>query len=162
MKKVMLFAILLIGITQAQQYPLNNGYYWADSLYQDYTGVTDSTVTERILDLGFNYDWANITLSDTGTTYDDTLYIDKGFKVLVADTNLAGYKPMVSDTLWYAIQFIRDSTWTNATQPFVDDNSIRTFTAFVGDAELLRIRLANVTIVAGRVFKFYAILSRKK
>lgn len=158
----MLFAILLIGIAQAQKYPLNNGYYWADSLYQDYPSVTDSTVTERILDLNFNFDWANITLSDTGASYDDTVYIDKGFKVLIPDTNQVGNKSMISDTLWYAIQFIRDSTWTNATQPFVDDALIRTFTAFVGDAELLRIRLANVTIVAGRVFKFYAILSRKK
>jgi hypothetical protein len=96
------------------------------------------------------------------TTYDDTIYVDKGFKVLVPDTNVIGNIAMKSDTLWYPLQFLRDSTWTNVTQPLVDDNSIRTFTGFIGDAELLRIRMANDEIVAGRVFKFYAILSRKR
>jgi len=162
MKKLTFALLLLASTIFAQKYELNGGYYWADSLYQDYPSVTDSTVTERILEPAFNYEWVNITLSDTGTTYDDTIYVDKGFKVLVPDTNVIGNVAMESDTLWYPLQFLRDSTWTNVTQPLVDDNSIRTFTGFIGDAELLRIRLANVTIVAGRVFKFYAILSRKR
>lgn len=161
MKKILLF-LFFVGIAYGQKYPLNNGFYWADSLYQDYTGVTDSTVSTQVLDLNFNYEWANITISDTGTTYDDTLYIEKGYKELIADTNRVGNIPMITDTLWYPIQFIRDSTWTNITQPLVDDASVHTYTGFVGDAELLRLRQANVQIIANRVTRFWVTLSRKK
>jgi len=150
-----LIFILFIGVNFAQTKAITTGTYWADSLYQDYPAVTDSTDSLAVLRLNFLYDWMNITVVDTGTTYDDSCMVEYGVYALTGQ--------IVTDTIWQPVQFMRDSSWTNINggRFLVDDASTHSYKINIGDYDIIRVRMLNAEIVAGRVWWFYATLSKK-
>lgn len=120
------------------------GIFVNDSLHNiwiDTAGVDDTTaaVTSKELTLKYQYDFLTISLRDTGTTYDDS--------IMVEFTN-------PDQTAWYPVQFIRDSTYSNVTQPLVDDDSQHSYLVYAGSYYKIRIRLINTVAVNNRVFYF--------
>jgi len=167
-----LLTLLIAGLfitVQAQVYfDRSNGFFVADSLYQDYPDLTaespiDSTNQSDIIVLNFYYDWLNITAIDTGTVYDDSCVVEYPLYDYERDITKPRLTYKVTDTTWQKVQFMRDSSWTNVNGSFiVDDNSTKSYTIFVGDYESIRIRMTNEEIVAGRVWKYKLSASMKK
>ena len=160
MKKLILFLLLSIPLF-AQTKEVNGGLYWADSLYIDYTGVADSSDTISVLDMGFGYDWLTITAIDTGSVLTDSIVVEEGTLIYSADTLNPGTAWQISDTLWSPVNFMRDSTWTNANVIASAGGNI-TYQVYVANYELIRVRMTNVEGVGDRVWRFYAVLNRKK
>ena len=179
MKKLIAILILFISFISIAQDKLdtNTGLSWADSLWgvSDTLFVVDSvfrttdTVVVRdtvvghntsYLNLNKNFDWMNITAIDTGATYDDSCVVEYG--VYIVEPNSSSPSSItITDTIWQRVQFMRDSSWTN-TNLIVDDASVKSYQVFVGDYDLIRVRMTNVQAVNNRIFKFYATLSRKR
>lgn len=138
------------------------GFFINDSLYQDYTGVTDSMDTIDEIDLGFGYDFVTITAIDTGTTYTDSVIVEyalPGFDKGVSTSGL-NFKQVDSTTIWQRVQFMRDSSWTN-TNLIPDNASVKSYQIYVGSYDKIRIRMINAAVVAGRVF-YYRVSASKK
>lgn len=148
---------------QSQPVDRGQGLSWVDSLWNGvYVLPVDSqfrsadtlvvldTLTAQAsatLNLNFDYDWMNITVQDSGDTYDDSCIVE--------------YKNAGSD--WQPVQFMRDSSWTNVNGRFlIDDSSVKSYSIFVGLYEQIRVRMLNATLVDNRVFRFWAQASRKK
>lgn len=148
MKKIFLLVLLIttISFPQLEMLPSYDdfGLFVNDSLYNTY-GAT-SACTYKTLTLKYRYDFMTITMKDTGTTYDDSIKVE--------------YTNPGSD-VWYPVHFIRDSTYSNITQPIVDDNSQHSYLVYVGAYWRIRIRLANAVAVNNRVFWFKLQASRK-
>ena len=167
MKHLLFFLLFTVGISAQIKQDANGGYYWSDSLwnaiYVDTVGVDDTTAasTTSELSLNFQYDWMHITAIDTGATYDDSVVVEYGTKIYIPDTNRIGNANIVSDTLWQKVNFMRDSSWTNV-NIMVNDNAYTTYAVYVGNYDLIRVRMVNATAVENRIWKFYAILSRKR
>lgn len=120
------------------------GIFVNDSLHTqwiDTVGVDDTTAaaTYKTLTLKYQYDFINITLTDTGATYDDTLTVEF--------TN-------PDETAWYPVQFIKDSTYSNVTLPLIDDASQHSYMIYVGNYYKIRIRMTNVQAINNRVHYF--------
>jgi hypothetical protein len=168
MKHLLLF-LLLTGIINAQTIINTEGsFYWADSLWNDIlvdTSATPDDTTAASLTsekrLNFGFEWMYVTAIDTGATYTDSIAVEYGTIVPTPDTINAGVAYMAGDTLWNAVQFMRDSTWTNVNS-IVGANAHSTYAVYVGGYDLIRFRIKNATTVEDRVWKFRAILSRKK
>jgi hypothetical protein len=158
MNKLLLFIALLAINIQAQTEVWSDGVraFWSDSLYQDYTGVVDSTDSIATFKLAFKYEWMNLTVQDSGTVYDDTCVVEYPVFTL--------HNKAITDTIWQRVQFMRDSSWTAIVGGAIpiDDNSVHSYQIFVGDYEAIRLRMTNAVIVAGRVWRFWATLSTKK
>ena len=157
---ILILSISLIGIGNAQDtFQINTSLFWADSLWDgihiDTVGVDDTTAanTTSELRLNYQYDWMNIVAVDTGVTYDDSVLVEYAVYPLASNA--------VSDTIWTIVQFMRDSSWTNVNM-MLNDNAITSYKVFVGDYDLIRVRIVNVNAVENRIFKFYATLSRKR
>lgn len=170
--KQLLIALLLTGLSIAQEFNRGSGIWLSDSLWNGIY-VRDTVITYTNGDpvdtlywidtlaaqtyveipLGYNYEWATITAIDTGTTYDDSCVVEFGtFKYELDETKrVKTYVP--TDTLWQKVHFMRDSSWTN-TNLIVDDNSTKSYTLFVGNFEVIRVRMLNVAIVNNRIWKF--------
>lgn len=163
MKQLIIFLLLSISLFGQIKKEIPNGYFWADSLYQDYLGVSsaDSTKVTSILDIGMNYDWMTITCIDTGAYIDDSVTVDLGVITYTPASGGTAQNAVVYDTLWNALPYLRDSTWTNVTI-LVDDNAQKTYTGYVGNARLVRVNLINTVTTVSNVFRFYATFSRKK
>jgi len=158
---LILIALFAINIYSQETVTANSTLSWTDSLWTgvwiDTVGVDDTTAAQATSELRLNgqYDWMTITAVDTGTTYDDSCSIEAGIYVV------ANYA--ITDTVWQKVQFMRDSSWTNTNGSFlVDDNSVKSYTVFVGNYDLIRVKMNNVELIDNRVFWFYALLSRKK
>lgn len=178
MKKLIAILILLSVVSIAQdKLDTNTGLSWADSLWgvndtlfvvdsifraTDTVVVNDTVVGHNtsFLNINKNYDWMNITAIDTGTTYDDSCVVEYGLYIVEPNTDVPSNVAII-DTIWQRVQFMRDSSWTN-TNLIVDDNSVKSYQVFVGDYDLIRVRMTNVEAVNNRIFKFYATLSRKR
>ena len=153
------------------------GIFWVDSLWNgvyvlpndsvftatDTTVVLDtlSAQTTVELTLNFEYDWLTVTIIDTGTTYTDSCVAEfaayefgkKNVRGFVQDT--------IKSTHWNAVNFLRDSTWTNGN--FAPNNNLeQTYTAFVGGVAKIRFRMTNAEAVENRIWKFIIQASRKK
>jgi hypothetical protein len=163
MKKFLLFIALLFAVNISAQTTITNvksnnfGAMWSDSLYQDYPNIhtVDSTHSTRTFKLSFLYDFMNLTVQDTGTTYDDSCIVEYPvYKI----RNRA-----ITDTIYQPVQFMRDSSWTNINggRLLVDDNSVHSYQIFVGDYDHIQVRMLNTQIKAGRVWRFWATLSTK-
>ena len=157
---IIILSISLIGIGNAQDtFQINTSLFWADSLWDgiliDTVGVDDTTTANLTSELRLNgqYDWMNIVAVDTGATYDDSVLVEYAVYPLASNA--------VSDTVWTVVQFMRDSSWTNVNM-MLNDDAITSYKVFVGDYDFIRVRMVNVDAVQDRVFKFYAILSRKR
>lgn len=168
MKKLIILLLFTIPLIGQVKKDINGGYYWSDSLFNDIYVDTSATpddttaaVTESVLDIKFNYEWMTITCVDTGATYDDSVKVEIGTKTYVKASGGTSQGYVVDDTLWNIAAFVRDSTWTNL-NILVDDNNQKSYTVFVGDAELIRVSLINAVLVENLVFKFYAVLTRKR
>jgi len=178
MKKVLII-IALLTISISAQIKLEKGglLFWADSLWgvNDTLIVTDSvfrtadtvvtvdSLTNHYtshIELNGQFDWMNITAIDTGTTYDDSCLVEYGVLKIWKDASTPN-TVVRYDTLWQRVQFMRDSSWTNVNL-IVDDNSVKSYRVFVGDYDLIRVRMTNVEAVNNRLFRFYATLSGKK
>ena len=167
MKKLILFLLLLTGIASAQL-DVNGGYYWTDSLWNailvDTSATPDDTTaasTTALIPLNFQYEWLSIVAVDTGATITDSIRLEYGTVRFVPDTINAGIPYMRKDTVWASVHFLRDSTWTNVNL-ISGANSQSTYKADVADYEVVRLRMVNATLTEDRVWKFYAVLSRKK
>lgn len=149
--KNLLIALLFLTPLYSQTEMLINygemfdyGIFVNDSLHTqwiDTVGVDDTTaaVTSKELTLKYQYEFLTISLKDTGTTYDDSIKVEF--------TN-------PDETAWYPVQFIKDSTFSNVTQPLVDDNSQHSYMVYVGAYYKIRIRMTNVAAVNNRVHYF--------
>lgn len=127
-----------------------NGFYAADSLWQDYTGVTDSTHQADTIKLNYQYEWFNITAIDTGTSVTDSIVVE----YYTPDFTLAaGGVYTESAGSWNVIPFMRDSTWTNLNL-IVSAGAYLSYKMHVADYNLIRIRMTNTQVVAGRVWKY--------
>lgn len=153
MKKLILSLLLLVGISTAQiKLEKGGNLFWADSL--------SSTRTTSELEVNGQFDYMNITAIDTGTTYTDSCVVEYAVYRLNQSSTVPP-KVAVYDTIWQKVQFMRDSSWTN-TNLIPDNASVKSYQVFIGDYDLIRVRMTNVQVVSNRVFKFYAILSRKR
>lgn len=169
MKNLILSLLLLAGVSTAQiKQDVNGGIFWSDSLwnsiYVDTSATPDDTTaaqTTSMLKTNFQYEWLTITCVDTGASYDDSIKVYGGFSQWIPDTNRIGDINMVSDTIWHILPFLRDSSWTNINL-LVDDNAVKTYTGSISNTEFIKVELANSEAVENRIFKFYAILSRKR
>jgi len=170
-----LIFILFIGVNFAQDssyqtrddlnvFNLTTGTYWSDSLYNALYVTTDTTASdidtlwEKTSSEFFTnllYDWMNITIQDTGATYDDTLVVQYGIPRVKNN--------VVIDTIWQPVQFMRDSSWTNINggRFLVDDASVHSYNVWIGNYSLIRILMTNVEVRNNRVARFWAILSKK-
>lgn len=161
------FAIDTTGVsrTPKQSQPIirGQGLFWSDSLwngkyvlpvdsqfYAADTIVVLDTLTAQAsatLNVNFDYDWLTITAQDSGTTYDDSCIVE--FKT--------------PNGTWQPVQFMRDSSWTNTNGRFiVDDASVKSYKIFIGDYEVIRVRMLNAELVENRVWRFWAQASHKR
>lgn len=135
-----------------------NGFWFYDSLWTgDYILPNDTTFsgsdtivildtlyarTSVIIPLNFNYDWLQVAVYDTGTTYDDSLKIERG---------IIRYSGRVAiDTVWHGLNF-RDSTNTDITTNIpVDDDAHHLYTIWDAVMGLYKITITNVEAVINR------------
>ncbi len=163
--KTLLIAILLLtsSLFAQKYYEVGSGFFINDSLYQDYTGVTDSTDSYDEINLGFGFGFLTITAIDTGTTYTDSVVVEyamPGFAQSLTSGNLT-YNQVDSTTIWQRVQFMRDSSWTN-TNLIPDNNSTKSYQVFVGSYEKIRLRMTNAQLVAGRVWRYRVSATKKE
>ena len=192
MKKLILFLLfstpLIMGfpidttgttITPADASPVmsgNNAIY-VDSLWNGvYVLTVDSqfttTDTTVILDtmsahasatipLNYDYDWATLTVIDTGTTYTDSCSVN--FLAYDYTKTVTRRSPEYTKNNSFASQvnFMRDSTWAN-TNLVPDNNSVHSYTLFVGGLDALYISMDNAVTVDNRIWKYILQLTRKK
>jgi len=176
MKKLILFLMILSGISLAQTnfFDRGSGFWMVDSLWNskyipdtvfaisgsDTLGSLIDTLSAQTtveIPLNYNYDWLSITAIDTGTTYTDSCIVEYG---VPSFSRIAG-KLTPTDTIWQRVQFMRDSSWTN-TNLIPDNASVRSYQIYVGDYEVIRVRMTNAVLVNNRIWKFYAQASKKK
>lgn len=177
--KQLLIALLLTGLSIAQEFNRGSGIWLSDSLWNDIyvrdTVVTISTATEDTtywidtiaaqtyveIPLSYDYDWATITAIDSGDTYTDSCIVEFGaFKYELDETKrVKTFIPI--DTVWQRVHFMRDSSWTN-TNLIPDNSSTKSYTLFVGNYEVIRVRMTNTEAVENRIWRFLFQASRKK
>lgn len=160
MKYLLIFFLLTaVGISQTfdRANAKNDGYSWVDSLWSVQSdsgaltmpdGSTAYHDTSKIYNIGKGYEWYEVTIIDTGTVIDDTLYIYLG-------TYLRNQAGTVIDTLWRQAR-LRDSSWTVVTQPLVDDDAVKTYGVYdplLPAIDAIKIERPNEEWVAGRMTK---------
>ena len=131
---VLLFGGLAFGQTEFLLKDLGNGNAYAnDSLYYVYVDTSatpDDTLSAVVSKYFVNkgvYEWMYITMTDTGSTFTDTI-------------SIRGKAPYTSK--WNDVEFIRDSTWTN-TQPVPDNASIHSYSVWIKNLYGVGIFLTN-------------------
>lgn len=158
MKYLLAFLMMLAIPLYAQTEIIPNdtysdGVYLSDSLYYVYidtVGVDDTldAVTSKQWTTKYQYEWMTYAKIDTGTTYDDTVYIKYQY-------------PYESE--WYPVEFCRDSAWTAIIQPLtVDDASQHSFKIYIGDYWRVGFFLTNTAIDTGHVSYFKLNANKKK
>jgi hypothetical protein len=157
MKKLIIFLALLVTIPVFGQMEMGRGYAYSDSLYQDLSGVSDTTF---IMSLGFQYDWLTITMVDTGSTYTDSLVAEHSSYTVSLKSSVTTRVFEIADTVWSDVAFMKDSTWSDV-DVMANAGAVTSYTIFVGDCDKVRIRMINVEAVSDRVCYFKAMLSRK-
>ena len=155
--KTFLILLALVGVTFAQSEMIlnttGNLAFVNDSLYYVYidtAGVDDtlSAVVSKYWVPQGRYDWMTYTIADTGASIDDTIIVKY-------------QQPGM--TAWYPVEFIRDSTWTNITQPAVDDNAQHSYQVFVGPYYKVGFFLTNTaTLDTGHVAYIKITASKKE
>lgn len=162
MKRLFLILMLFSGLCSAQNFfERGQGMWISDSLWNDiYVSGTDTTAAQSSVEisLNFDYDWAVITAIDSGTTYTDSCIVEYGSPTFAR--NSSG-KIVPTDTTWQTVQFMRDSSWTN-TNLIPDNASVKSYRMFVGDYEVIRMRMTNAVAVENRIWKFQLQASRKR
>jgi hypothetical protein len=119
---------------------------------------TSLAQTSVEIPLDYQYEWLNLTLIDTGTTYDDSIKVEYPIYTF---KKVSG-KLAITDTVWQPVQFIRDSSWTNISGVLVDDNSVKSYRIFVADYPSIRVSMVNATLVNNRIFWLMAQANRKR
>ena len=134
----LLMAFVLTGIVKAQEiFPTisGEGIFADDSLYCTYidtSATPDDTLTAVTYKVFFNdyrYDFATISIRDTGASIDDTVTVE--------------YSNAHNLGEWYPVEFMRDSTWTNVTLPLTDDNSQHSYVLYIAPYYAVRVRRTN-------------------
>lgn len=153
MKKTILILLLAVPLF-GQSYLISTDYdmgsFISDSLYFDWISEDDDTtsgVTYKQFDNKFRYSWAVITLIDTGATYDDSL------RIQYSDP---------SGVNWSDFHFLKDSTWKTVTQPIADDNSVKSYMAYIEPYWKFRVYMTNTVEVENLVHYFKIQLLRNK
>ena len=174
MKKFLIFVIIVFaGVSlfpQSSMDPrdVSTGLFVSDSLHTAWIDTLavgsedDDTLaakTYKYLRLDFSFSEMNITVQDTGTTYDDSLKIEWGEIKYTKGNNSRAYTK--TDTVWHPIPFIRDTTWTIVTQPLVDDASVHSYFVWCSSYWIIRISMINVQAVFNRVMYFYIQAAKK-
>ena len=151
MKKLLLM-LLLPFLVQAQViYNIGGAILVSDTLDQTSAAVSD---TIDYIPLNWDYDWGNITTIDTGATYTDSIVVEyPTFNYTLKSGTTRRWE--ISDTTWTAVQFLKDSTWTD-TSIMAKSNGTASYRLFVGDYKEIRIRMINVEVVADRSFWYKA------
>ena len=166
MKKI-LFIILFASLSVLAQtnWPTTKidayngrGIYVSDSLYQawvDTAATPDDTLTSKLaktIALGFEYDTFVLELVDTGTVYDDSIYVELGI-IDVSKTP--------QDTSWHNFP-LRDSTWTVKNGILVDDNSRHIYSTYYPLPDVIRIWLKNAQVRTSRTHWFNVVAIKKE
>jgi len=155
--KTFLIILALAGITFGQteispNYDDAGFIYLSDSLYYVYVdtvGVDDTTaaVLSKSWTPKMQYEWLTIAKIDTGTTYDDTLWVK--------------YQ-LPYQTGWYPVEYTKDSTWSDITQPLpIDDASQHSFKIYIADYYKLGFFITNTALDTGWV-SYFKISANKK
>jgi hypothetical protein len=160
--KTLIVFLMLVGGLIAQDLPSvfysDNGFLWADSLwndlYVDTVGVDDTTAANQYVyaKLNYQYEWLNIAGIDTGATYTDSVIVQYATHNYAWDTDIMNYG--ISDTTWHFPPFMRDTTWTNVNY-ITGADAVTTVKVHVSDYDLIRIGLVGDG-VENRVWKFKA------
>jgi len=159
MKKLILLIVLLVAFTLPAQviYNLGNGILVSDTLYQTSATVSD---TLEYIPLNYDYEWLNITVSDTGSSLTDSLVVEYPTHNYTLKSGTTR-RWEISDTTWSSVHFMRDSTWTNV-NVMAKSNGTASYKIHVGDYLGVRIRMTNVQVVANRACWYKAQSVRKK
>lgn len=156
--KTLLILLAFMGMTFAQSEMFlttsGNLEFANDSLYYvfiDTSATPDDTlaaVVSKFIAPQGRYDWMTYTVRDTGTSIDDTVIVKY-------------QQPGM--TAWYPVEFMRDSTWTNVTQPVVDDNSQHSYTVFIKPYYKVGFFLTNTaTLDTGHVSYIHITVSNEE
>lgn len=156
MKKVILFFVLMFSIAYPQGMVKQNvntvGLFASDSLFTTYidtSATPDDTLAAAqefvTIQLDYNYEWITIVVTDTGATYTDTTLVY--FGVLTYTPVGTGSNFSISDTTWYPVHFIKDSSWTTVTQPIIGSQY---YMIFCGNYWIMKIERTNVEAVLNR------------
>lgn len=162
-----LFILILSININAQIVPRGSvGAFWVDSLYNDIYVDTSATpddttaarTTSDSMHLGFDYEWCEFTVNDTGATYTDSTIIEGYYPTGLTGK---GSSAIASGGGWRRINFVKDSSWTSVSD-LVAADKYASYSAFVGGCWAIRFRTINAEAVENKVTWIYATLSKKK
>ena len=132
MKKIIVFLILLTGISLAQSNGMivGKGAIWSDSLYYGTPG--DSS---RIFDVNLVYEWITIATEGNANSPVDSLTITPGFVQYTESGAIA-------DTVWGSSALFRDNTW-GAVNRVVNTSAGASFLMINPTPQLIKVTIAN-------------------
>lgn len=132
----------------------------------DTTVVLDtlSAKASVIIPLGFEYEWAVITVIDTGTTYTDSCSISFLAYTFNQDNSRRVPRDTIASSIEQVIPFFRDTSWTNVSNTAFppDNSSVHSYQLAVGGLAAIKIEMNNAEIVNNKIWEFILQLSRKK
>lgn len=132
MKRLLAFLVILSGLSFAQEV-VNNAIVYADSV--NFTNSTDSD-SIHIINLGFDYDWVQITLLKNSNTTVDSLRLTRG---------IIGYNKYLGavDTIWTNEIPLKDNSWETLTRAVGSSSENKTYLFFDPVIQLVKIELVN-------------------
>lgn len=134
MKKLLLFLLLLAGVTFAQTNgkAIGNASVWTDSLGYGVVATSDSV---WILKTDFANTWYRLFIKGNANSPVDSIYAQVG-SIRYRESGQA------VDTVWGSWSTVKDSVWESA-NTMVNNSVGKDFTLYVPAVQLLKLSLLN-------------------
>ncbi len=136
MKKLVLFLILMVGVSFAQREriaAIGNGVVYNDTL--SYTTAAEPSDSMWIIDTKFNNDWYRFFLKGNANSPVDSVYYQHG-------TINYDQAEVAVDTFWGSWGAVKDSSWTDI-NTMINNTVGKDFILFSPIHQLLRFAILN-------------------
>lgn len=144
MKKLIVLLLILVAYIPAQTkgWNISGVTIWSDSLKTASATVTSDSV--YVVNLGYAFEYPNITVTDTGSAVVDTIECFKG--AIIYNNSVDG-TPV--DTVWSDQPLpLKDYTWTDTTL-MVGGGNTKTYTILDYNIHLLKVLRMNTVVHQG-------------